>query len=179
MGYKGKGPLSYMGIDKALPEIFTATTSPTAASSAPDLGDFWINTTLSKMYILLSKPAGVANWLEMDRQYDFQESVLAQAAIGAAVAAEGNRYLCNATGGGWTDTYIYEYHDAAWVPTVPTDGMVVFDEDTNGYLFTMLLLGVLSLLVSQQLPLLPTQTSLPLPMQRFFCGMALTHGITT
>jgi len=134
MGYKGKGPLSYMGIDKALPEIFTATTSPTAASSAPDLGDFWINTTLSKMYILLSKPAGVANWLEMDRQYDFQESVLAQAAIGAAVAAEGNRYLCNATGGGWTDTYIYEYHDAAWVPTVPTDGMVVFDEDTNGYL---------------------------------------------
>ena len=130
----GANPLAYMGLIGTIPELIYSTSNPTTSNSAQDPGDFWVNTTLNKMFTLISKPGGVANWFEFSPTYDFQESVLAQAAIGVAVAAEGNRYLCNSTGGGWTDTYIYEYNDATWVSTVPSDGMVVFVEDTGSYL---------------------------------------------
>jgi len=133
MGYKGKGPLSYMGIDKELPEVFTSTKNPTSANTAQDPGDLWINSSTNKLFVMVSKSSGVAVWFEFDTSLDYQDPVLSIGAFGAAVAVEGNRYLCNATGGGWTDKYIYEYTDGSWSGTAPIEGMVVFDNDTDGY----------------------------------------------
>jgi len=119
---------------QGMPRRYIRSRAPTTADSNVFVGDLWCDATNKVAYICVGKNNSVATWNALGDNYDYQESVLKQTAIGGAVAAEGNRYLCNSTGGGWTDTYIYEYEGGVWEETVPTDGMIVFDEDTNGYL---------------------------------------------
>lgn len=65
MGYKGKGSLSYMGIDKELPEVKIASSDPTSANSNFDPGDIWVNSSANTIFILEKKPSGVANWIPL------------------------------------------------------------------------------------------------------------------
>ena len=51
------------------------------------------------------------------------DSVIEFAAVGDAVEANGNRYICNATGGGWTENNVYEWDGSAWTETVALDAM--------------------------------------------------------
>lgn len=130
----GRGGLSYLGQAVDSPKIKRAAGAP-ATTVRGKLGDVYIDTTSNNAYILVSAETGVFTWKPASgTAYDYQESVLKQCAIGAATATEGNRYLCNSTGGGWTDTYIYEYSSGEWVGTAPSEGMIVFDEETAGYL---------------------------------------------
>jgi len=65
MGYKGKGSLSYMGIDKELPEVKTASADPTSANSNFDPGDIWVNSSANTIFMLEKKPSGVASWIPL------------------------------------------------------------------------------------------------------------------
>jgi len=107
---------------------------PTTADNNSNVGAFWINALDKKAFIMIGKNAGVATWGKLAGSYDYQESVLKQTNFAGAVATEGNRYLSTATSGSWTADYIYEYQGAAWEGTAPSEGMVVFDEETAGYL---------------------------------------------
>jgi len=51
------------------------------------------------------------------------DAVIKFAAVGDAVEANGNRYICNATGGGWTENNVYEWDGSAWTETVALDAM--------------------------------------------------------
>jgi len=45
----------------------------------------------------------------------------------------GDRYISTATANGWTDTYIYEYYDGAWVEAIPLEGWTTYVLDENTY----------------------------------------------
>jgi hypothetical protein len=57
-------PLAYMGIkEKDPPEVIKSTRAPGASDVNYDIGDIWINTSLSTTYMLTSKLLGVATWV--------------------------------------------------------------------------------------------------------------------
>ena len=63
MGYKGKGSLSYMGIDKELPEVITASADPTTSNKNSDNADIWLAKTSKKVFIMSDKANGT--WIEI------------------------------------------------------------------------------------------------------------------
>jgi len=108
--------------------------APTSADTNVTIFDFWGDPVSKTAYICTGNTGGVATWEKLAESLDFQESVLAQVAEGAATETQGYRYLSTTTGTLWIEDYIYEYKSGAWEGQAPSDGMVVFDEDTAGYL---------------------------------------------
>ena len=109
--------------------------APTTAWINFNIGDVIVNKTTRIAYMLMSKETGVASWEAIvGDAYDYQESILKQCAVGDATETEGNRYLASATGGAWTETYIYEFSSGEWVEFIPSKGCLTYDENTSGYL---------------------------------------------
>jgi len=126
-------PLRYLGLSKNVPELKIISSAPTVTTGGK-LGDFVLDSSSGLLYYLASKEGGVKTWKNVQGGYDYQESVISQIAYASATATEGNRYLSTATSGLWTDNYIYQYTSEEWIGTAPSEGMIVFDEDTAGYL---------------------------------------------
>jgi hypothetical protein len=59
---------------------------------------------------------------------DWQDSVINFAPVASGVQSTGNRYIANATGGGWTTDNIYEWDGSAWDETVPNEGFATWVE---------------------------------------------------
>ena len=62
---------------------------------------------------------------------DWQESVIKITAAASGVATTGNRYIASATGGGWTQDYVYEYTGTSWSGTEPNEGFATWVEDED------------------------------------------------
>lgn len=142
MGYRGKGgnPLAYMGIDLDMPTVTVQSSNPTTSNKEFDPGDMWVNKSAKRIFFFASGVGGVGTWIEgsgdsASIDSDFISGVLAKVAIGAAVATEGNRYIADATGGGWTENLIYTYENAAWVELTPTEGALAYNNDTNAFTY--------------------------------------------
>jgi hypothetical protein len=59
---------------------------------------------------------------------DWQNSVLGVVPVASGVQTTGNRYIASATGGSWTEDYIYEWDGSAWDETVPNEGFATWNE---------------------------------------------------
>lgn len=62
---------------------------------------------------------------------DWQDSVLDFTTAASGVATTGNRYIASATGGGWTEDYIYEYTGTSWSGIAPNEGFATWVEDED------------------------------------------------
>ena len=54
---------------------------------------------------------------------------------GTPTPATGNRYISTATSHGWVLNSIYEYYSGAWVQTASIEGLIVYNRETNEFLF--------------------------------------------
>ena len=122
--------MSERGIAKTLRE----TRDPTTADHNAMPGDIWTNVLDKKAFVMTGKNGLVGVWKQIGASLDYQESVISESTEAAATETEGFRYLASATGTTWVEDYIYEYESGVWESTAPSEGMVVFDEDTAGYL---------------------------------------------
>lgn len=126
---------------KNLPEVKTSASDPSTSEASFDPGDIWINKTTKQAFMFISATGGIGTWESVGAgdpqqiESDFISGVLAKVAVGAAVATEGNRYIANATGGGWTANYIYTYQNGAWVEMIPTEGALTYNNDTNAFTY--------------------------------------------
>lgn len=132
-----KRPLKILGLP-FIPSRTTVLPSAPTSSRKGKLLDVVLADDTNIPYILVSQSGSVYTWKSFSTvgstdASDFQQSVLSIGAEGAAVATEGNRYLSNATGALWTADYIYTYEGGSWIGLSPTEGMLVFDEDTAAY----------------------------------------------
>lgn len=60
----GRNPLAYLGVEAATPpNMITSPVSPTAESRNANVGDYWLNTTNSNLYILASLSDMLASWV--------------------------------------------------------------------------------------------------------------------
>lgn len=60
----GRNPLAYLGVEALTPpNMITSPVSPTAESRNANVGDYWLNTTNSNLYILASLSDMIATWV--------------------------------------------------------------------------------------------------------------------
>ena len=100
--------------------------------------------------ILDTNPSSTTLWssakiedyvLEMVQGLDWQDSVLDFHDASSALPvdpADGDRYLCEISGNGWTADYIYEYvyNGSTWEEIIPNSGFTVWVEaDDTSYVF--------------------------------------------
>jgi hypothetical protein len=62
---------------------------------------------------------------------DWQDSVLSIAPAASGIAVEGNRYIADSTGSGWTEDWIYEYTGTTWSGIEPNEGFATWVEDAD------------------------------------------------
>lgn len=65
---------------------------------------------------------------EVTTSLDWQNSVIDIVPVASGTTTSGNRYIASATGGGWTEDYIYEYNGSSWDETVPNEGFASWVE---------------------------------------------------
>ena len=60
----GRNPLAYLGVEPlSPPNMITSPVSPTQESRNANIGDYWLNTTNSNLYILASLSDMIATWV--------------------------------------------------------------------------------------------------------------------
>ena len=66
----GRNPLAYVGVEAPTPpNMITATTSPSSGARNANIGDFWLNTANSTVYVLNSMTVLGAQWIPVSLSF--------------------------------------------------------------------------------------------------------------
>ena len=117
----------------------SGASSPIGSVTPLIVGEFYFDTTNLRLYMSTGTASNTA-WIDVVENrintLAFHEGVISfynVAATGTlpATPAEGDSYIASSFGQGWGRNNIYIYSGNAWVEVVPTDGMVVFNQQTS------------------------------------------------